>query len=40
MKVDISKIECDYYHFLEVGAELDFMQEQSYLESYTWAEFI
>lgn len=40
MKVDTSKIECDYYHFLEVGAELDFEQEQSYLENYTWAGFI
>ena len=40
MKINTSKIECDYYHFLEVGAELDFEQEQSYLENYTWAEFI
>lgn len=40
MRVDTSKIECDYYHFIEIGAELDFEQEQSYLENYTWAEFL
>lgn len=40
MRVNTSKIECDYYHFIEIGAELDFEQEQSYLENYTWAEFL
>lgn len=40
MRVDTSKIECDYYHFVEMGAELGFEQERSYLENYTWAEFL
>ena len=39
MKIDTEKIECDYYHFVQVGAELDFEQEQAYLENYAWAEF-
>ena len=39
MKVDIEKIECDYYRFIQIGAELNFEQEQAYLENYTWADF-
>ena len=38
-RVDIAQIECDYYHFVQVGAELDFEQEQAYLANYEWAEF-
>jgi hypothetical protein len=32
-------VDCDYYHFIETGAELGFEKEQSYMENYTWADF-
>ena len=40
MRVDTTKIECDYYYFIDLGVELGFEQEQSYLENYHWAEFV
>jgi hypothetical protein len=40
MRVDSTKIECDYYYFIDLGVELGFEQEQSYLENYHWAEFV
>ena len=39
MKIRTDKVECDYYHFIETGAELGFEKEQSYMENYTWADF-
>lgn len=40
MRIRTDKVECDYYYFLETGAELGFEKEQSYMENYTWADFI
>ena len=39
MKIRTDKVECDYYHFIDTGAELGFEKEQSYMENYTWADF-
>ena len=39
MRIHTDKVECDYYHFIETGAELGFEKEQSYMENYTWADF-
>ena len=39
MRIKTEMIECDYYHFIDMGAELGFEKEQSYLENYTWAEY-
>jgi hypothetical protein len=33
-------ISCDYYFFIELGAELGFELEQSYLENYHWTEYV
>lgn len=40
MRIDPLKIECDYYHFVDLGADLGFEQEERYLENYSWAEFV
>jgi two-component SAPR family response regulator len=40
MKVNPLLISCDYYFFIELGAELGFELEQSYLENYQWAEYV
>ena len=40
MKVDVLKVECDYYHFIDMGVELDFEQEQIYMGNYAWADFL
>lgn len=39
MRIRTEKVDCDYYHFVETGAELGFEKEQSYMENYTWADF-
>jgi two-component SAPR family response regulator len=39
MRIRTDKVDCDYYHFIETGAELGFEKEQSYMENYTWADF-
>ena len=40
MRIRTDKVECDYYYFIETGAELGFEKEQSYMENYTWADFL
>lgn len=37
MRLDVSKIECDYYHYLDLDAELPFTKEEDYLPKYSWA---
>lgn len=37
MRLDVSKVECDYYHYLDLHMELDFAREEAYLQKYAWA---
>lgn len=36
MRIDVSKVECDYYRFVDQKAEMDYSKEEKYLQEYEW----
>lgn len=39
MAVDVDKINCDYYRWLDLHMEMDFSMEEAYMAQYSWADF-